>query len=370
MLAFLAAEAPGNPGSLHEEGRAARAALESAREEVALLLGAAPDEIVFTSGGTEALNLSVKGIARARRDVSGGRLRRIVTTVVEHLAVLHPLVTLEREGFDVVRLPVGPTGAVDADQAIASLEGPVALFVTHHANHEIGVVQPVARIAAAARARGIPVVCDATASAGYLPVDAGSLGADVIAITAHRLGGPKGAGALRVGAGVRVRPEIEGGIQENGLRAGTENVAAIVGFGLAAGVARAALGEHRERLDALASRLRAGLVARVPALRAVSPERDGLPGLVAVTIRGIDGDALIALLDDEGIAAASGSACSTGAGKPSHVLLAIGVSASEARGSLVASLGPENTEAEVDRFLDVVPILVEELRRLSAPLTE
>ncbi len=370
MLPFLATESSGNAGGLHAEGRAARAAIETARSEVALLLGADPGEIVFTSGGTEALNLAIKGIARARRDVSRGAHRKIVTTVVERLAVLHPLKTLEREGFEVARLPVGPTGAVDAEEAVAALDAEAALFVTHHANHEIGVAQPVARIAAAARERGIPVVCDATASAGLLPVDVPSLGADAVAITAHRLGGPMGVGALRVAPGMRLRPEIEGGTQENGLRAGTENVCGIAGLGAAARIAGATLGARRARLEALGARLRSGLVSRLPAIRVVSPERGGLPGLVNVTIRGLDGDALVTLLDDAGIAASSGSACATGAGKPSHVLLAIGVPESEARGSLLLSLGRGNTEDDVDRALDAIPAAVDRLLRLAAPLVD
>ncbi len=370
MLPFLATDSSGNAGSLHAEGRAARAAIEAARAEVALLLGADPTEIVFTSGGTEALNLAIKGIARAGRDVSRGAHRKIVTTAVEHLAVLHPLRTLEREGFEVARLAVGPTGAVDAEEAVAALDAAAALFVTHHANHEIGVVQPVARIAAAARERGIPVVCDATASAGLLPVEVSALGADAVAVTARRLGGPMGVGALRVARGTRLRPEIEGGTQENGLRAGTENVVGIAGLGAAARVARATLAARRARLEALGARLRAGLVARVPAARVVSPERGGLPGLVSATVRGIDGDALVTLLDDEGIAASSGSPCTTGAGKPSHVLLAIGVSESEARGSLLLSLGRGNTEEEVDRAVEAIAAAVERLLRLAAPLVE
>jgi cysteine desulfurase len=370
MLPFLSTASSGNAGSLHAEGRAARAAIEAARGEVALLLDVDPGEIVFTSGGTEALNLAVKGVARARRDGSRGVARRIVTTAVEHLAVLHPLATLEREGFEVLRLAVGPTGAVDPEAAAAALDGATALCVTHHANHEIGVVQLVARIAEAARARGIPIVCDATAAAGLLPVDAASLGADLVAITAHRLGGPSGVGALRVASGVRLRPEIEGGIQENGLRAGTENVCGIAGFGAAARVARATREARRARLEALGSRLRAGVASRVPGARIVSPGSGGVPGLVHATIRGLDGDALVTLLDDEGIAASSGSPCTSGAGKPSHVLLAIGVPESEARGSLVLSLGRGSVEEDVDRALDAIPSAVERLRRLAAPLVD
>ncbi len=364
MEPFLAGPRQGNAGSAHAAGRTARAAIEAARADVALLAGCDAAEIVFTSGGTESLNLAVKGLARARRDGSRGALRRIVTTSIEQLAVLHPLVTLEREGFEIVRLAVGVSGLLDPERTIGALDDRTALLVTHHANHEVGVVQPVAAIAAGARARGIPVACDATASAGLLSIEAGSLNADLVAISAHRFGGPKGAGALRIAAGTRLRPEIEGGAQEGGLRAGTENVAAIVGMGVAAWLARAELLDASRRLEALGARLRDGIVSRVRDVRVTSPARGGLPGLVSAVVRGLDGDALLALLDEEGIAASSGSACATGAGKPSHVLLALGIPPDEARGSLLLSLGRENRDGEVDRFLAILPHLVERLRRL------
>lgn len=354
----------GNAGAAHAEGRAAAAAIEEARESVAALLGAPPPEIVFTSGGTEALNLAVKGAARA---ATPSQASRIVTSAVEHLAVLHPLQSLQREGFEVVALAVEPTGRLEPPRVAEALADGAALFVSHHANHEVGVFQPITEAAAAAREHGVVVVCDATATAGQVPIDVDRLGADLLAITAHRFGGPPGVGALRVRAGTRLRPIIEGGIQENGLRGGTENVPGVVGMGVAAKHARGEIRSLGERLDSLAGRLRRGIVGRVRDARVVSPAAGGLPGLCNVVFPGLDAEALLALLDDDGIAAISGSACYTGAGKPSHVLLAMGISESDARASVLFTFGASNTEAEVDRLLALLPDHVERLRRLSPP---
>jgi cysteine desulfurase len=369
MRALLDAGVRVGAAAAHAAAREARAEIESARADVATLVGAPPEEIVFTSGGTEALNLAVKGVARARRAASDGALCRIVTSEIEQLAVLHPLATLARDGFEVVYAPVLGSGALDLDAIVGAIDERTALVVTHHANHEIGVVQPIVPLADAARARGVPLVCDATASAGLLPLDA-VLRADVVAVTARGFGGPAGVGAARIARGVRLRPEIEGGTQERGLRAGAENLLGIAGMGAAARAARAGLARERARREVLAALLRDGVRASVPGARLTSPERGGLPGHVSAAFRGVDGEALVALLDEEGIAASTGSACAAGAGKPSHVLLAIGVPPAEARGSLRLSLAPDNDEEEVARCLALLPVLVSRLRGLSAALAD
>lgn len=380
MRAFLDGPHFARPGELHAEGRSAADAIDRARAQVARLIDADPEEIVFTSGGTEAVNLAVKGAALARRHAAGGALApnalapsgahsrpRIVTSQAEPLAVVHALETLARDGVEIAALPVTAEGLLEPALVRAALTDTTLLVVTHHGNPEIGVLQPVAELAAVARARSIPIACDASASAGLVPFDVRAAGADLLAITAHRFGGPKGIGALRIARGVRVRPLIEGGTQEWGLRAGTEHVAGIVGMGVAAEIALAEMASRERFLRDLTAALRAAISRADPTVRFSSPEQGGIPGYVHASFPGVDGEALASLLDAEGVAASTGSACIEGTGKPSHVLLAMGLSAEEARGSLLLTLAASNTADEIERFGAILTRALARLRAISPP---
>ncbi|MFN0150372.1 MAG: cysteine desulfurase family protein [bacterium] len=359
-----------NATSLHAEGAFCFAAIERAREHVARMLGARSDEIVFTSCGTEAVNLAIKGLAAATLAPSHGvspapDARPVVTSVAEPLAIVNALNSLERVGAAADRVPVDAAGVVDVAAIRERLARPAAFVVTHHASRETGVAQPVEQIAAAARAACVPLVCDATASAGLLALDVANLGADLVAISAHTFGGPQGAGALWIRRGVRIRPMIDGGTEEFGLRAGTVNVAAIAGMGAAAEEAHGDMAIRAARLHDLAAALRDGLLRVCPTARVSSPIRGGIPGYVHAAFRGLDGEALVALLDGEGVAASTGSPCATGTGKPSHVLLAMGIPAEEARGTLLLTLGASNTRDDIDRFLEILPRSIARLRSIA-----
>jgi len=352
--------------SLHAEGAAAFATVERARAQVARLLGARASEIVFTSSGTEAVNLAIKGLAAAAG--APHETIRVATSAAEPLAIANALESLERAGVRVARVPVDAGGRVDGAAFRRAISDETAFVVSHHASRETGVVQPIRGVGDAARTAGALFACDATASAGLVPIDVSHLGADLLAISAHTFGGPQGAGALWIRSGVRVRPMIDGGTEENGLRAGTVSVAAVAGMGAAAEDALHGISSCAERLRDLAGALRGGIVRVCPDARISSPAHGGIPGYVHAAFRGIDGEALVAALDAEGVAASTGSPCATGTGKPSHVLLAIGVPADEARGTLLMTLGASNTHDEVRRFLEILPRCVARLRALAAPL--
>jgi cysteine desulfurase len=349
MLACLGA--PANPSSAHREGARARAAVETARAEVAALVGAAPAEIVFTAGATEANNLAIRGAA-------GGR--RIVTTAVEHASVLETARALD---VPLAVVGVDAEGRVDADAVVAACDGTTALASVGLANGEVGSVAPVAEIAARLRGRGVLLHTDAAQAAGRLPLDVAALGVDLLSLSAHKLGGPAGVGALWVRRGVSLAPQLTGGSQERGRRAGTENVAGIVGFGVAARLARSELSEASARMRALAERLWAGLCARLPDVVRNGPVAGPrLPNTLNLSVPGCTGESLMVLLDLAGIAVSVGSACATGAAEPSHVLRAMGRDAEAARGGLRLSLGPTTSAADVDRVLDVLPGLVAQVR--------
>ena len=365
MLPYLG-EQFGNPSSPHAWGRRARAALDEAHERIAAGLGCGPREVVLTSGGTESLNLALKGAAWAGK----ARGHRILTTKAEHHAVLHPLQHLEKYGFEVVELPVDRYGRVDPDHVEAALTERTILVALGHANNEVGTIQPVAEVIRRVRAsgpKGCLVVVDAVASAPYLALDVDELGCDLLAIAAHKFEGPKGAGALYVRAGTHILSQQQGGTQERYRRAGTEDVAGGVGMAAAFDLAVS------ER-DAMTRRLRRGRDRLIAALTGVEGieltghPKNRLPGLASVVIRDVEGASVIVKLDLEGVAASVGSACTTGSAEPSHVLAAMGYPEEEARGSLRISFGRATTDIEIDLALDVVPRVVRATRAAAAVL--
>jgi cysteine desulfurase len=357
----------GNASSLHTSGRRARRVVEESREAVAEAFGARPSEVVFTSGGTEADNLAVKGLYWARR-AADPRRTRIVASPVEHHAVLDPLTWLaDHEGADVEWLPVDRFGRVDpadVEAALARDPGSVAYVTVMWANNEVGTVQPVARIADIARAHGVPFHSDAVQAAGQLPVDFAAAGTDAMTLSAHKLGGPTGVGALVAARGLALTPVLHGGGQERDVRSGTLDVAGIAGFAVAARLAA----EERERRAWRVGRLRddlvAAVLARVPdAVLNGDPDPAGrLPGNAHFSFPGCEGDSLLLLLDARGIECSTGSACSAGVAQPSHVLLAMGAGAEAARGSLRFTLGHTSTEADVRALADAIGPVVARAR--------
>lgn len=352
MMPFLGAQF-GNPSSPHAWGRRARAALDEAHERIAAAIGAGPREIVVTSGGTEALNLAIKGAAWAGK----ARGHQIITTAVEHHAVLHPLRQLEKFGFEIVELPVDRYGRLDPDTLAEALSDRTILVAIGHANNEVGTVQALAELIARVRGhgpRGCLVAVDAVAAAPYLPIDVAALDCDLLAIAAHKFDGPKGAGALYLRAGTHVLSQQQGGSQERFRRAGTEDVAATVGMGVALSLAVEERVEVADRLKSERDRLVAALTA-IDGVELTGHPMDRLPGLVSIVARGVDGASVVLKLDLDGVAASVGSACTTGSAEPSHVLRAMGYPDEEARGSLRLSLGRDTSEADVQAALDIVP---------------
>jgi cysteine desulfurase len=352
----------GNPSSGHSFGRTVKKALEEAREKAAAAIGAQPDEIVFTSGGTEAINMAIRGVARANRD----RGNHIVTSAVEHHAVLDTCRDLAVEGFEVTVVPVDEYGMVHVEEVAAAVTDRTILISIMHANNEVGTVQPVAQIGALARSRGIYFHSDTVQSVGKIPFRVEDLQVDMVSISGHKIYGPKGIGLLYLRRGVRWQPVAAGGGQERGRRPGTENVAGIVGLGEA--MARLSVHLEREapRLAGLRRRLLEGVTSRIPDVRVNGHPTEHLPNIVNFSFAGLEAEALLISLDIKGIAASAGSACASGALEPSHVLLAMGIPRELARGSLRISLGKENTEAEVDYFLGLLPDIVARLRAVAS----
>jgi len=360
MLVFLGP--PANPSSAHREGARARTAVEEARAAIAALVGGRPAEIIFTSGATEANNLALRGVLATRPAGAG-----LVTTAIEHASVLETASALAHAGAALAVVPVDREGRVATDAVMAACEDRHALVSVGLANGEVGSIAPVAEIARALAGRSVVVHTDAAQAAGRLPLDVGALGVDLLSLSAHKLGGPAGVGALWVRRGIAVAPQQSGGPQERGLRAGTENVAGIVGFGVAAALARAELDAAAAHMAALTERLWAGIRGRVPvAVRNGPLGGPRLPNTLNVSFPGCAGESLLVLLDLAGIAVSLGSACAAGAAEPSHVLLAMGRDTEAARGALRLSVGPGTTPGEVDRVLDVLPRLVAQVREQSA----
>ncbi len=364
MLPFLT-EHYGNPSSLHASGRRARQGLDEARESVARIVGARPREIVFTGGGSESDNLAVKGVAWA----ASARGRHIIISSVEHKAVLNSCAILERSGFEVTYLLVDRFGRVDPDAVAAAITDRTTLVSVMYANNEVGTIQPIAEIGAICRERGVLFHTDAVQAAGFLPLDVDGLGVDLLSLGAHKLYGPKGVGALFVRQGTALLPQLQGGSHERQRRAGTENVAGIVGFARALDLAQAdAAGRDAEnaRLAALRDRLLAGCSA-LPGVEVTGHPVERLPNNASLLVDGVEGGDLVAALDLDGIAASTGSACTSGATDPSHVLLAMGFDAQRAHGSLRLTAGRSTTTAEVDRTVEVITSVVGRMRDAGAP---
>jgi cysteine desulfurase len=358
MRPFLT-DAFGNPSSLHSEGLQARDAVEEARERVARLIGASAEEIVFTSSGTEADNLAILGSVLARQRRGG----HIVTSQIEHPAVLGGCRTLETRGFRVTRLPVGSEGTIDPNDLAHVLTDDALLLTLMHANNEVGTIQPIQACAALARARGVLVHTDAVQSVGKVPTLVDDLGIDLLSLSGHKIHGPKGIGALYVRRGIALDPIVTGGPQERGFRGGTEHVAAIVGLGAAAQLAGVHMSDKMARVAALRDRLEQGILATIPDVLVHGAAAPRLPTTANMSFKGVDGQSLVVALDLKGVAASTGSACSSGSLEPSHVLIAMGLPDEWLQGAVRFSLGSGNTPAEVDAVLHMLPPIVARLRR-------
>lgn len=362
MLPYLQ-EQFGNPLSLHSFGEGPREAVEEARAKVAALIGARPNEIYFTASGSEANNMAVKGIALMNRQKG----QHVIVSAIEHQSVLNAAQTLEKLGFEVTRLPVDQHGLVDADDVVAAIRDDTTLVSVMHANNEIGTIEPVAEIARAVKekAKGVIFHTDAVATVGVIPVDVKELGVDLLSLAGDQFYGPKGAGALFIRRGTRLMPLIDGGIQERGRRAGTENVPAIAGLSMAAELAKESLAQRAEMLAPLRERLIERLTSEIDRVYLTGHPTMRLPGHVSVCVEFIEGESMLLMLDMRGIAASSGSTCTSRALKASHVLMAIGLEAALAQGSLVFTLGESNTVEDVDYVAEVLPPIVERLRQMS-----
>lgn len=348
----------GNPSSLHAFGREAREHLENARCKVAELIGALPEEIVFTSGGTEADNLAVLGVAYAYRSQGN----HVITSSIEHHAVLDACKALSRDGFDVTYLPVDQYGFVDPDDVRKALRKDTILITVMHANNEIGTIEPIEEIAAIARENGIVFHTDAVQTAGHIPVNVEKLGVDLLSLSAHKFYGPKGVGALYVRKGIHLLPILHGGGQEGNRRPGTENLPGIVGLGKAAEIAAKELDSQVVSIERLRDRLVKGVMEKIPDVKLNGHPVHRLPQNAHFSFWGVDGSSLLRGLDMEGIAASAGSACSSGDLRPSHVLLAIGLPLELATASVRLTLGRANTEEDVDYCIGALSRLVTALR--------
>ncbi|MFC2012804.1 cysteine desulfurase family protein [Chloroflexota bacterium] len=360
MLPYLK-DAYGNPQSLHDWGDETREAIEAARVSVAALIGAGAEEIIFTAGGTEANNFAIKGLAQAQQ----AKGKHIVVSAIEHFSVLHAVKTLEKQGFEITEVPVDKYGLVDPDTVARSLRQDTILVSIMHGNSEVGTIQPVSEIAAAVKKTGAAFHTDAATTAGTIPVDVKEMKVDALSLAGNQFYGPKGAGALWIRSGVRIIPILDGGVQEGGRRAGTENVPAIVGMGKAAAVAGAGMEPRARRCAALRDRLIKELPAKIEhAILTGHPTRR-LPGNASFCIEFIEGEAMLMLLSQQGVAVSSGSACTSRALKASHVLTAMGIPPEIAQGSLLFSFGVDNSEADVAYVMEALPPIVDRLRQMS-----
>ena len=354
-------ETYGNASSVHSFGREAKKAMEKARAQVAAAIGAKKEEIYFTAGGSEADNWALKGAAHALRRKG----LHIITTSIEHHAVLHTCQALEKEGFAGTYLPVDEYGLVTPEQVEAAIRPDTILVSVMAANNEIGTIEPIAEIGAVCRAHKVLFHTDAVQAVGHMPLDGAAMQIDMLSLSGHKFYAPKGVGALYIRTGVRIENLIEGGAQERSRRAGTENVPAIVGMGKAIELITAEMAEENARISGLRDRLIAGILDAIPESRLNGHPTKRLPGNVNVSIRYIEGEALLLSLDMAGIAASSGSACTSGSLDPSHVLLAIGLPHEIAHGSLRLTIGRDNTQDEIDRVLEELPKIVSRLRAMS-----
>jgi cysteine desulfurase len=359
MLPYFSSDF-GNASSIHTFGQRARAAVESAREQVAALLNARPQEIVFTSGGTESDNHAIFGVA-----LPSSTSPHVITTTIEHEAVLNACQALEKQGVAVTYLPVDREGLINLDDLRRALRPETVLITVMHANNELGAIQPLAEIGRIAAEADVYFHTDAVQCAGKIPVDVKALQLDLLSISGHKFYAPKGVGALFIKTGTRLRQLLYGGHHQRGFRPGTENVAGIFGLGKAAELARVSLDKDSARISHLRDTLEQGILARVPDSRVNSANAPRTPNTSNILFPGLEGEALVIALDLKGLACSTGAACSSGAVEPSHVLTAIGLPAPEARASIRFSLGRHTTESEISAALEIIPAAVSHLRNLS-----
>jgi cysteine desulfurase len=360
MLPYFA-DSFGNPSSIYSQGQEAKGAVEEARTKVAELIGARSEEIIFTSGGTEADNLALKGVAYA----SEHKGNHIITTSIEHHAVLEACKFLEKRGLEITYLPVDKHGLVNPDDVKKAITDKTILISVMQANNEVGTIEPVEEIGKIAQEAGVHFHSDAVQTVGHIPVNVDELEVDLLTISGHKLYGPKGVGALYVRKGTKLVSLIHGGEQERRRRAGTENVPAIVGLGKAVALAGQEMGKEAERLARLRDKLIEGLAKKIDHIYLNGHPTRRLPNNVNISVDFVEGESILLNLDLEGICASTGSACSSASLEPSHVLLALGLSPEQAHGSLRFTLGRENTEADVERVLEVLPGIVAKLRAMS-----
>jgi cysteine desulfurase len=355
----------GNASSVYTIARKSKTALELARKQVADALGALPEEIYFTAGGSESDNMALKGVADALQKKGN----HIITTKIEHHAILHTCEYLAEKGFEITHLDVDQDGKISLDDLKKSIRPTTILISIMFANNEIGTIQPIAEIGKIAKEKGVYFHTDAVQAVGHVPIDVKEMNIDLLSLSGHKLGGPKGIGAIYIRKGVQITPLIHGGAQEKRRRAGTENIPAIVGLGKAAELAVAELPQTVEKLTKLRDKLIHGIQEKIPYAKLNGHPTDRLPGNCNIGFEFIEGESLLLLLDSAGVAASSGSACTSGSLDPSHVLMAIGLPHEKAHGSLRLTLGHYNTEEEVDYVLNILPGIVERLRNMS-PLYE
>jgi cysteine desulfurase len=352
----------GNPNSIHSFGQEAREAVEEAREKIARLIGANPSEIVFTAGGTEADNYAIKGIAWANQKKGN----HIITSQIEHHAVLHSCQFLEKHGFKVTYLKVDKYGLIDPEEVKKAITDQTILVTIMHANNEIGTIEPIKEIGKIVKEAGIYFHTDSVQTTGHIPIEVNDLGVDMLSISGHKLYGPKGVGALYLRKGTKIVNLIDGGAQEKNRRAGTENVTGMVGLGKAVELAEKRLaGGEVDKVVKLRDKLITGIMDRIENVRLNGHSTKRLPGNVNICFEFIEGESMLLNLDMKGVAASSGSACTSGSLEPSHVLLAIGLPPEIAHGSLRLTLGKDNTEEDIDYVLDILPKIIEKLRALS-----
>ncbi len=356
----------GNASSVHEFGRVARRGIDDAREKVARLLGAAsPEEIIFTSGGTEADNFAVKGVAHALKSKGN----HIITSSIEHQAVLNTCKFLEKEGYEVTYLKVDKDGVVDLDELKGSITDKTILITIMYANNEVGTIEPVAEIAKIAKEKGVYFHTDTVQAVGKVPFEIKDLNIDLLSMSGHKIYGPKGIGALYIRKGTRITQLMHGGHHEMGKRAGTENVAGIVGLGRAAQLAKSEITEESKKLTELRDYLYKGIVSKIELVRLNGHPTKRLPNTLNVGFKFLEGESIILNLDMEGVAVSTGSACTSGSLEPSHVLTAMGIDPAETQGSVRFSLGKDNTKEDMDYVLEVLPPIIKRLREMS-PLYE
>lgn len=360
MLPYFT-EKYGNASSIYSLGRENKKAIDDAREKVAKALNALPKEIFFTSGGTEADNWAIKGVAFANE----GKGKHIITTNIEHHAVLHTCKYLEKYGFEITYVPVDNKGIVHVEDIEKAIRPDTILISVMFANNEIGTIQPIKEIGALAKEKGIYFHTDAVQAIGNIPIDVKDMNIDMLSLSGHKFYGPKGVGVLYIRDGVRISPMLHGGAQERGKRASTENVAGIAGLGKAIELATDNIEEYNTKLMKLRDRAIKEILERIPYSRLNGDEKNRLPGNVNISFEFIEGESILLMLDMKGICASSGSACTSGSLDPSHVLLAIGLPHEIAHGSLRLTFGEENTDSDLDYLLETLPPIIEKLRAMS-----